>query len=131
MTPSRTATTVVTVNETDSPKTTAPVVNLTENAALHIKEMQSNKPEDAGKPLRVYVEAGGCSGFQYGMTFDEPREGDFKCDFQGVGVVVDPVSADYLRGTTIDFVDSLNDGGFKIVNPQAKQSCGCGRSFEA
>ena len=106
------------------------MVHLTENAARHILEMQADKPEDAGKPLRVFVESGGCSGMQYGMTFDEPRDGDLIHEFQGVGVVVDPISADHLRGTTIDYVDSLNDGGFKISNPRARQSCGCGRSFE-
>lgn len=105
-------------------------VNLTRNAADQIKSMHEHQPENAGKPLRVYVEAGGCSGMQYGMTFDERREGDQHAEFHGVGVLVDPVSAEYLQGTVIDFVDSLNDGGFKISNPRARQSCGCGRSFE-
>jgi iron-sulfur cluster assembly accessory protein len=105
-------------------------VDLTRNAADQIKSMHENQPENAGKPLRVYVEAGGCSGLQYGMTFDERREGDHHAELHGVGVLVDPVSAEYLQGTVIDFVDSLNDGGFKISNPRARQSCGCGRSFE-
>ena len=107
------------------------VVSLTKNAVEHVKSMHNSQPENAGKPLRVYVEAGGCSGFQYGMTFDEHREGDQRAEFDGVTLLVDSVSADYLQGTVIDYVDSLNDGGFKITNPRARQSCGCGRSFEA
>jgi iron-sulfur cluster assembly accessory protein len=108
-----------------------PVVKLTENAAAHIRTMQADKAEDAGKPLRIYIEGGGCSGMQYGMLFDEPRENDAQAEFFGVSVVVDAVSADYLKGATIDFSDALTGGGFKIVNPNAKTSCGCGKSFEA
>ena len=106
-------------------------VTLTESAASQIKEIWANEPEKTGKPLRVFVESGGCSGMQYGMDFDEFREGDFNANFNGVGLVVDRVSADYLRGSVIDYVDSLTGGGFKVMNPRAKQSCGCGKSFEA
>lgn len=109
---------------------TEPAVRLTQDAADHIKSMWISQPENAGKALRIYVEAGGCSGMQYGMTFDEPREGDASTTFFGVGVLVDSVSAEHLRGTVIDYVDSLNDGGFKLNNPTARTSCGCGRSFE-
>jgi iron-sulfur cluster assembly accessory protein len=108
-----------------------PVLRLTRDAADHVRDLQSSKPENAGKPLRMYVEAGGCSGRQYGMTFDEKRDGDWCAGFFGVEVVVDAVSAEYLNGTVIDYVDSLNDGGFKMSNPKAKESCGCGRSFNA
>src|SRR5678815_4534889 len=104
-------------------------VTLTESAAKQIKEMLTN-PENAGKNLRVYVEGGGCSGLQYGMVFDEKRPDDSSADFHGVSVLVDPFSANYLRGTTIDFSDALTGGGFKISNPQAHSTCGCGRSFE-
>jgi len=89
------------------------------------------KPENAGKHLRVYVEKGGCSGMQYGMTFDERRDGDQLAAMHGVTVLVDAFSATYLRGTVVDFSDALTDGGFKITNPNAKQSCGCGKSFES
>ena len=68
---------------------------------------------------------------QYGMVFDEPRENDTTADFFGVPVLVDSVSADYLRGAVVDYSDALTGGGFKISNPQAKTSCGCGKSFEA
>lgn len=108
----------------------SPTVSLTESAAAEVKVMGA-KPENAGKQLRVYVEQGGCSGMQYGMTFDEERPGDLVAEFHGVLVLVDAFSAQYLRGTVVDFSDSLTAGGFKISNPNAKQSCGCGKSFEA
>src|SRR5438874_12698055 len=107
------------------------VVSLTENAASHVKEMLSSQPDNAGKTLRVYVENGGCSGMQYGLTFDEKRENDLTADFFGVAVLVDPFSANYLRGSIVDFSDALTGGGFKISNPNARQSCGCGNSFGA
>ena len=105
-------------------------VTITENAAKQIKEMLT-VPENAGKILRVYVEGGGCSGLQYGMVFDEQRPDDISAEFHGVSVLVDPFSANYLRGSVVDFSDELTGGGFKISNPNARQSCGCGKSFEA
>lgn len=111
--------------EIDSP------VTLTDSAASQIREIWASDPEKNGKPLRVFVESGGCSGMQYGMDFDEFREGDFSGNFNGVGLLVDRVSAEYLQGSIIDYVDSLTGGGFKVTNPRAKQSCGCGKSFEA
>jgi iron-sulfur cluster assembly protein/iron-sulfur cluster insertion protein len=110
--------------------TTASVVGLTACAAGECKSMLS-LPENAGKHFRVYVEQGGCSGMQYGMVFDEIRDGDLASEQHGIKVLVDPVSAPYLRGTVVDFSDALVGGGFKISNPNAKQSCGCGKSFEA
>jgi len=107
------------------------VVSLSESAARQILSMQADQPENAGKPLRVYVEGGGCSGMQYGMVFDEKRDKDRVANFHGVSVVVDETSADYLNGALIDFSDALTGGGFKITNPNAKSSCGCGKSFEA
>jgi len=110
---------------------TEPVISLTESAAGHIKSMLSEQSENAGKILRVYVEGGGCSGMQYGMVFDEKRDDDVVSEFFGVSVLVDQFSADYVRGAVIDYVDALTGGGFKISNPNARQSCGCGKSFEA
>jgi iron-sulfur cluster assembly accessory protein len=107
-----------------------PVVRLTESAAGEVKS-QLGKPENSGKTLRVYVEQGGCSGMQYSMTFDEPRADDFTAEMHGVSVLVDAFSADYIRGAVVDYSDSLTGGGFKISNPKAKQSCGCGKSFTA
>ena len=106
------------------------VVALTPGAAGEVKAILT-KPENLGKTLRIYVEQGGCSGMQYGMVFDEKRDGDLASQQEGVEVLVDPISAQYLRGTVVDFSDALTAGGFKISNPNAKQSCGCGKSFEA
>ena len=110
--------------------TTETILTLTPRAAAEVKDILA-KPENAGKQFRVFVEQGGCSGMQYGMVFDEPRDGDFSSDQEGVTVVVDGISAQYLRGTVVDFSDELTGGGFKITNPNAKESCGCGRSFNA
>ncbi len=110
-------------------ETSNPVVNLTPAAAGEVRSLLT-KPENAGKHLRVYVEQGGCSGMQYGMTFDEQREGDVVAEHGEVAVLVDSFSAQYLRGSVVDFSDALTGGGFKLNNPNAKQSCGCGKSFE-
>ena len=106
------------------------VVSLTPGAAEEVKSLLG-KPENAGKTLRVYVEKGGCSGMQYSMVFDEKRPDDFASDIHGVSVLVDPFSAQYIRGAVVEFSDSLTGGGFKISNPKATQSCGCGKSFTA
>ncbi|MDX1953627.1 MAG: iron-sulfur cluster insertion protein ErpA [Verrucomicrobiota bacterium] len=107
------------------------VITLTESAANQVRELIAKEENPAGKGLRVFVEQGGCSGMQYGMTFDEERPEDFTAEFFGVAVRVDKISAEYLRGCKVDYVDSLTGGGFKISNPNARQSCGCGKSFEA
>lgn len=106
-------------------------ITLTDRAAAEVRAMQEVQPEHAGKPLRLYVEQGGCSGMQYGMVFDEVRDGDEQSAFGDVRVVVDAESAPFLRGTVVDFSDALMGGGFKLQNPQARSNCGCGRSFEA
>ena len=95
------------------------------------RRLLANETEPKGKALRVYVESGGCSGMQYGLVFDEQREGDHELDFDGVPVVVDSFSTKYLQGSVVDFSDDLNDGGFKVMIPGAKTTCGCGKSFEA
>jgi iron-sulfur cluster assembly protein len=110
--------------------TTEPIIAVTPRAAEEIKVMMA-LPENAGKSLRVYVEQGGCSGMQYGMVFDEIRDGDLTGGQPGVSVFVDAISAQFLQGTVIDFSDDLTAGGFKITNPNARESCGCGKSFSA
>jgi iron-sulfur cluster assembly accessory protein len=110
--------------------TAEPAINLTPNAVDEIKSLLA-KSENSGKNLRLYIEEGGCSGMQYGMIFDEKRDGDLISEKDGVSVLIDPLSANYLRGAMVDFSDSLTAGGFKITNPNAKQSCGCGKSFQA
>ena len=79
--------------------------------------------------LRVLVDTGGCSGFQYGMSFDEPKDDDRQFDSEGVAIVVDPASLAYLDGSVIDFDDGLHGKGFEIKNPNAQSTCGCGKSF--
>lgn len=109
--------------------TSEPVITLTPDAAEEVKDMLA-KQENAGKTLRVFVEQGGCSGMQYSMVFDETRPEDLTVKMHGVSLVVDAISANYLRGAVVDFSDALTGGGFKISNPNARQSCGCGKSFE-
>ena len=105
-------------------------ISLTPSAAAEIKAMLSKENPAEKNAFRVFVEAGGCSGMQYGMTFDLKRESDVATEILGVTVVVDTISLDFLRGAVIDFSDAMSGGGFKITNPRAKQSCGCGKSFE-
>ncbi len=108
----------------------APLLHLSATAAEELKGLLL-KPENADKKLRLYVEQGGCSGMQYAMTFDEERPGDTKVEAHGLMLVVDSFSLEYLRGAKVDFSADLTRGGFKISNPNARQSCGCGKSFTA
>ncbi len=106
-------------------------VELTLTAAAKLREVAASKGlEKAG--LRVFVSGGGCSGLQYGMAFETEggEEDDHVFETGGVPVFVDPISITYLEGARIDFEDSLMGGGFKIENPNAVSSCGCGHSFK-
>ncbi|MFQ5943333.1 MAG: iron-sulfur cluster insertion protein ErpA [Anaerolineales bacterium] len=104
-------------------------INLTEGAIQRVRSLIQEK-DLGGYALRVFVSGGGCSGMQYGMGLEpEPRETDIRYQFDDVEVVVDPMSMTYLTGATIDYVDDLMAGGFKIDNPMAVSSCGCGNSF--
>ncbi|MEI8164966.1 MAG: iron-sulfur cluster insertion protein ErpA [Chloroflexales bacterium] len=106
-----------------------PILSVSESASSHLQAMMSEKQLD-GYALRVYVSGGGCSGLEYGMTFDdETREGDSTFTAAGLRVVVDSISAGYLTGASIDYINELNNNGFKIDNPNAVSSCGCGKSF--
>lgn len=104
------------------------MITLTPRAANQIRSMQSELGAP-GKRLRVLVESGGCSGFQYGMSFDEPKPGDAELESEGVAMLVDPASLAYLEQTSIDFDDGLHGKGFEIKNPNAQTTCGCGKSF--
>jgi iron-sulfur cluster assembly accessory protein len=106
-------------------------VTLTQSAAEQVRGMIAGDPDGSSKCLRVYVEAGGCSGMQHSMTLDQKRDGDLFAEFFGVPVVVDPVSAEYLLGATVDYSDAMTGGGFKVTIPKAQSSCGCGKSFAA
>ena len=110
--------------------TTVSPVTLTPAAAEKLLGIMNEKGLRATHALRVFVGGGGCSGLQYGMTFDpNPRESDVMFEQEGVRLVVDPRSLPYITGANIDYVDSLMGGGFQIENPNAVSSCGCGHSF--
>ena len=108
------------------------MVDLTEKAASKVKELMAEEPEGEVSVLRIAIQGGGCSGFQYALGFDRgPQDGDAEVEMHGVKVVVDPFSAPYLQGSEIDFVDALMGAGFAINNPNVVASCGCGSSFQA
>ena len=108
------------------------MVTVTEKAASKIKELMADEPEDGVSVLRVAVQGGGCSGFQYALGFDRgPQDGDNEIEMHGVRVVIDPFSAPYITGSEIDYVDALMGAGFAINNPNVTAACGCGSSFQA
>ena len=105
------------------------MITLTENAIGKLKDLfaEENNPN---LKLRTFVQGGGCSGMQYGFTFDEDQnEDDFDFDFDGVPVVVDSMSAQYLQGAKIDYKEDLMGASFSIDNPNAETTCGCGSSL--
>jgi iron-sulfur cluster insertion protein len=117
------------VTETTSAPVAEPaVVNLTEAAVGKVHGFQTDESHQ-GKIFRVYIEGGGCSGFQYGFTFDERREDDSLVEAGEIEVLVDPQSAMYLQGATVDWQEGLSGAGFVVRNPNASGSCGCGMSF--
>jgi iron-sulfur cluster assembly accessory protein len=112
----------------DTFETQVTLVNLTPTAAEKVRELlETEENPDLG--LRVFVAGGGCSGMQYGMTLDEIQEGDEVFELNGVKVLLDEMSAQYIAGSEIDYVDSLMGAGFTVNNPNAVSTCGCGHSF--
>ena len=108
---------------------TEAVVSLTPAAAAKITALLEQEADVS--VLRVAIEGGGCSGFQYGLGFDRgAQEGDVEFECEGVKVVVDPFSAPYLGGAVVDYLETIQESGFKIDNPNAVSSCGCGHSFQ-
>ena len=106
------------------------MLQLTNKAIVKVKSLLEAE-DKTGYGLRVAVRGGGCSGFQYGLTWEnEQKPNDSVLEFDGLRVFVDPLSAMYLDGVNIDYVDSLGGAGFKIVNPKASGTCGCGSSFQ-
>lgn len=104
------------------------MIKISDSALERIRELLTEEP--AGTKLRVFVQGGGCAGFQYGFTFDEAvNEDDFTNELDGVTVLVDSMSAQYLQTAEIDYEDGLMGAGFKIKNPNAETTCGCGSSF--
>lgn len=108
-------------------------VTLSEKAANEVKRIMDDNKFPEGTLLRVGIAAGGCSGFQYSLGWDQAwdEKTDSKFDFHGVSLVVDKKSALYLDGTVIDFYEGLEKRGFTFENPNATKSCGCGSSFQA
>lgn len=102
------------------------MITLTDSAASKVREMLLEKEETG---LRAAVQGGGCSGFTYKLLFDNQKDGDRIITDKDVEIYLDSKSFLYLMGTEIDFVDELNQSGFKFVNPNAKRTCGCGESF--
>jgi iron-sulfur cluster assembly protein len=119
---------MATIEEATDEGTT--LVSLTATAAVKIRELMAEDSTGESQVLRVAIQGGGCSGFQYGLGFDTgAAEGDEQIEQHGVTVVIDPYSAPYLKGATVDFLTGLAESGFKIDNPNAQASCGCGHSF--
>ena len=109
------------------------MINVSTTAASKINELLAEEGK-SGSGLRVFVQGGGCSGFQYGLMIEEgdaKTDADQTIESNGVRLFVDPISVRYLKGAEVDFVDSLAGGGFTIRNPNAKSTCGCGSSFSA
>ena len=104
------------------------MITLTHRAAERVRAMHAEKGAPSTR-LRVFVESGGCSGFQYGMSFDERKDGDAELESEGVKFYIDATSLAYLEGSNIDFDDGLHGKGFEIKNPNAQSTCGCGKSF--
>ena len=107
------------------------MIQLSEKATSKVKELLSSENKQ-GYGLRVAVQGGGCSGFQYGLTFENvEKANDQVLEFDGLKVYVDPMSGMYLDGVQIDYIESLEGSGFKIENPNSSGTCGCGHSFQA
>jgi iron-sulfur cluster assembly protein len=107
------------------------MINVTDNAVRQLQSLLSQRTENSRKGLRVQVAKGGCSGLHYEMTLDERKDGDAVVERDGMQFFIDDDSVPYLRGATLDFSDGLTAAGFRIVNPNAPRTCGCGSSFEA
>lgn len=106
------------------------MITVTDNAAKQLRALLHAQPATERRGLRVQIARGGCSGLQYEMALDTEKAGDAVVEHDGVAFLVDPESADYLRGATLDYRDGLTAAGFHIVNPNAARTCGCGTSFE-
>ena len=107
------------------------MMTVTDSAVRHLRNLLESQTPNDQKGLRVQIAKGGCSGLQYEMLLDERKEDDSVIEQDGVAFFVDPESASYLRDATVDFQDGLTGAGFRIVNPNAVRTCGCGTSFEA
>jgi iron-sulfur cluster assembly protein len=105
-------------------------ITLTDEAAAKIGELLSSQPDGGEQALRVAVRGGGCSGFQYALAFDKPKADDHVFEADGVSVVVDKVSMQFVFGSEVDYVEGLQGAGFQVNNPNVVAACGCGSSFQ-
>ena len=110
-------------------ETTEPII-LSDRAAEKIKELVAEQPNGSEQALRVAVRGGGCSGFQYALAFDAPKQEDHRFTAKGVSVVVDKTSMQFVFGSEVDYVDGLQGAGFTVNNPNVVAACGCGSSFQ-
>ena len=106
------------------------MIKVTDSAVRQLQSLLSQRAENSRKGLRVQVAKGGCSGMHYEMTLDEKKDGDAVVERDGMQFFIDGDSVSYLRGATLDFSDGLTGAGFRVVNPNASRTCGCGTSFE-
>ena len=106
------------------------MITVTDNAVNQLRTMLAGRDDADRAGLRLFVERGGCSGLQYSMQFDEVHPGDETVERDGVRVFVEGASASHLRGSVLDYYDGLTGTGFRIENPNAVRTCGCGTSFE-
>ncbi|HLD05423.1 MAG TPA: iron-sulfur cluster assembly accessory protein [Candidatus Nanoarchaeia archaeon] len=106
------------------------LIVVTDSAIIKIKELISKEPNADKLLLRFQAQPGGCSGYQYGLGFDDAATAEDQCFMiQGVNIAIDKQSLQHLKGTHLDYVDGLQGSGFKFTNPNAKSTCGCGKSF--
>jgi len=110
----------------ETPETT---IKITDSAAGKLKELLASQ-QDTGQALRVAVRGGGCSGFQYALALDQRKEDDHVFEDQGVSVLVDKVSMQFVFGSQVDYVEGLQGAGFQVNNPNVVAACGCGSSFQ-
>ena len=115
------------VTDTDNTKA---AITLTAKAASKIGELLAGQEDAADQALRVAVRGGGCSGFQYALAFDKPKEDDHVFEVDGVAVIVDKVSMQFVFGSEVDYVEGLQGAGFQVNNPNVVAACGCGSSFQ-
>ena len=105
-------------------------ISITDVAAGKVRDLLADKADGPEMALRVAVRGGGCSGFQYALAFDQPKEEDHRFDVDGVTVVVDKTSMQFVYGSEVDYVESLQGAGFQVNNPNVVAACGCGSSFQ-
>jgi iron-sulfur cluster assembly protein len=112
---------------TDAPKE---AITLSDKAVAKIGELLGAQDDSEGQALRVAVRGGGCSGFQYALAFDQAKDDDHVFEVEGVAVVVDKVSMQFVFGSEVDYVEGLQGAGFQVNNPNVVAACGCGSSFQ-